>query len=63
MQVIETMDPCLSAQGLANYPSLPGSTDPDKIEEIRRTVFITHISDNVIAENLMAFFSQVCLII
>ncbi|XP_036361436.1 splicing regulatory glutamine/lysine-rich protein 1 isoform X3 [Octopus sinensis] len=58
-QVITTYDPRLTALGLAQYPPLPGTTDPSKIEEIRRTVYVFNIDSSVTAEQLLAFFSQV----
>ena len=42
-QVITTNDPRLTALGLPQYPPLPGSTDPSKIEEIRRTVYVSNL--------------------
>ncbi|GAB1600447.1 splicing regulatory glutamine/lysine-rich protein 1-like isoform X2 [Argonauta hians] len=58
-QVITTYDPRLTALGLAQYPPLPGSTDPNKLEEIRRTVYVFNIDSSVTADQLLAFFSQV----
>ena len=45
--VITTYDPRLTALGLAQYPPLPGTTDPSKIEEIRRTVYVCNIDKSV----------------
>ena len=46
-QVITTNDPRLNALGLAQYPALPGGTDPSKIEEIRRTVYVSNLNSAV----------------
>ena len=46
-QVITTNDPRLTALGLPQYPALPGSTDPSKIEEIRRTVYVSNLNKAV----------------
>jgi arginine/serine-rich splicing factor 12 len=57
--VIETIDPALAERSLPHYPPLPGTIDPLKIEEIRRTVFVSNIQSNVSLENLNDLFSQV----
>lgn len=46
-QMITTHDPKLTALGLLQYPPLPGNTDPAKIEEIRRTVYVGNLAKNV----------------
>ena len=46
-QVITTHDPRLTALGLPQYPALPGNTDGSKIEEIRRTVYVTNLDPSV----------------
>ena len=46
-QVITTYDPRLTALGLPQYPALPGNTDPAKIEEIRRTVYVGNLDTAV----------------
>jgi len=50
--VIITNDPRLTALGLSQYPPLPSNTDPSKIEEIRRTVYVSNldplVSDSII---------------
>ena len=45
--MITTNDPRLTALGLSQYPPLPGSTDPSRIEEIRRTVYISNLEPMV----------------
>ena len=42
-QVIVTIDPELQALGLPQYPSLPASTEPTKLEEIRRTLLVSNL--------------------
>lgn len=46
-QVITTHDPRLTALGLPQYPALPGTTDGSKIEEIRRTVYVSNMDPSV----------------
>lgn len=58
VQSITTTDPRLNALGLPNYPPLPASLDPSKIEEIRRTVSVSNISQNTSPEDVMEFFNQ-----
>ncbi|KAL3867737.1 hypothetical protein ACJMK2_040598 [Sinanodonta woodiana] len=58
-QVITTNDPRLTAHGLPQYPPLPGSTDPAKIEEIRRTVVVGNLDAITTGEHVLSFFSQV----
>ncbi|XP_021378893.1 probable splicing factor, arginine/serine-rich 7 isoform X9 [Mizuhopecten yessoensis] len=58
-QIITTYDPRMTALGLSQYPPLPGTTDPTKIEEIRRTVYIGNLDQTVAADQLLKFFSQV----
>ncbi|RNA18810.1 putative splicing arginine serine-rich 7 isoform X2 [Brachionus plicatilis] len=56
---IETKDSNLTDRSLPDYPNLPGSTDPAKAEEIRRTVFVSNLDPRVSLENLYDFFSQI----
>ncbi|KAH9489634.1 putative splicing factor, arginine/serine-rich 7 [Bulinus truncatus] len=58
-QVITTYDPRLTSLGLPQYPPLPATTDASKIEEIRRTVYVSDLDPAVTAEMLLTFFSQV----
>ncbi|CAL1540336.1 unnamed protein product [Lymnaea stagnalis] len=58
-QVITTYDPRLTSLGLPQYPPLPATTDASKIEEIRRTVYVSDLDPKVTAEMLLSFFSQV----
>ncbi|ESO92346.1 hypothetical protein LOTGIDRAFT_121003, partial [Lottia gigantea] len=58
-QMINTYDPRLVALGLPQYPPLPASVDPSKIQEIRRTVYVGNLETAVLPEQLLSFFSQV----
>ncbi|KAF6018828.1 hypothetical protein EB796_022877 [Bugula neritina] len=42
-QTIHTIDPKLIELGLPQYPNLPSKTDPSKIEEIRRTIYVSNL--------------------
>lgn len=44
---IETIDPELTDRNLPAYPSLSGLLDVVKIEEIRRTVYLSNLDKNV----------------
>jgi hypothetical protein len=44
---IETIDPELTDRNLPPYPSLPGVVDVPKVEEIRRTVYLSNLDKNV----------------
>lgn len=45
--------------GLPPPPIITTTTDPVEIEEIKRTIFVEDIADDLSAEQLMAFFSGV----
>lgn len=49
VQSLTTLDPRLSALGLQQYPPLPASMDPSKVEEVRRTVSVANVSQSVSA--------------
>lgn len=49
-------DPGTMYSGLTQYPALPASTELSKVEEIRRTVYVSNIDSAVSAEALMQFF-------
>ncbi|CAF0916346.1 unnamed protein product [Didymodactylos carnosus] len=57
--LIETFDPELTDKNLPPYPSLPGSLDHSKAEEIRRTVYLSNIDKNVGLDVLHEFLSQI----
>jgi arginine/serine-rich splicing factor 12 len=44
---IETIDPELTDRNLPPYPPLPGTLDVPKVEEIRRTVYLSNLDKNV----------------
>lgn len=46
-QVITTYDPRLTSLGLPQYPPLSMTTDASKIEEIRRTVYVSDLDPKV----------------
>ena len=48
--------------GLPQYPPLPGNVDPQRIEEIRRTVYVANLDPTVTPEQVLNFFSQVKLL-
>lgn len=52
-----TNDPNLSALGLPPYPPLPATTEPAKVEEIRRTVYIGNLEKGADGEALMNFLN------
>lgn len=56
-QSITTIDPRLNALGLPQYPPLPANLDPAKIEEIRRTVSATNISQYVSCFYIFTFLT------
>jgi arginine/serine-rich splicing factor 12 len=44
---IETIDPELTDRNLPSYPPLSGSLDTSKVEEIRRTVYLSNLDKEV----------------
>uniref|UniRef100_A0A183CLD0 RRM domain-containing protein n=1 Tax=Globodera pallida TaxID=36090 RepID=A0A183CLD0_GLOPA len=56
-QMIMTVDPNLAALGLPAYPPLPPTTEPTKVEEIRRTVYIGNLPKGCDGEELLNFFN------
>ena len=44
---IETIDPELTDRNLPPYPPLPGQLDVPKVEEVRRTVYLSNLDKNV----------------
>ena len=57
--MITTIDPKLTEMGLPQYPPLPGNVEPQRIEEIRRTVYVANLDPTVTPEQVLNFFSQV----
>ncbi|KHJ46521.1 hypothetical protein D918_02835 [Trichuris suis] len=57
-QVTITHDPKLSAFGLPLYPPLPAQMDESKIEEIRRTIYVSGIPKESDPKDVMQFLSK-----
>lgn len=55
---ILTTDPNLEQLGLPPYPHLPGNTDPAKIEEIRRTIYVGNIPKGTEGQAIVDFFNN-----
>lgn len=53
-----TVDPTLAALGLPPYPALSADTDPAKVEEIRRTVYVGNLPKDIAGEEIMQFFND-----
>lgn len=58
-QVISTIDPRLSALGLPQYPPLPANTDPSRVEEIRRTIYVGNMDSKIPADMVLEFFNSI----
>jgi len=56
---IETIDPSLTSRSLPAYPTLPGTMDQAKAEEIRRTLYVSNLDPRTTFENLHDLFNQV----
>ena len=56
--MLMTIDPTLSALGLPAYPALAANTTGEKIEEIRRTVYVGNVPKSTEPEDLMQFFND-----
>ena len=57
---IETIDPELTDRNLPPYPPLPSAMDIPKIEEIRRTVYLSNL-DREVSEELLRRINESCL--
>ncbi|VDN16497.1 unnamed protein product [Dibothriocephalus latus] len=57
LQAIHTIEPRLATMGFPSYPPLPAATDVNRIEEIRRTVFISNLSPKTTGEEVLEFFN------
>lgn len=53
-----TVDPTLEQLGLPAYPTLPGDTDPAKVEEIRRTIYVGNLPKGVDGQAVADFFNM-----
>lgn len=58
-QVITTSDPRLTAANLQQYPQLPINTDPTRIEEIRRTLYIGNLDSSKTPDEVLDFFNDI----
>jgi arginine/serine-rich splicing factor 12 len=56
-EMLYTNDPTISSLGLAPYPPLPANTEPSKVEEIRRTVYIGNLEKGCKGDELMQFLN------
>jgi len=55
---IITIDPIMKNLGVPQYPPLPGDTDAEKVEEIRRTIYVGNLDkEKVDGHHLMGFFN------
>lgn len=57
-QVITTADARLAASSLQTYPQLPINTDPTRVEEIRRTLYIGNLDSSLPPEQVLKFFND-----
>ncbi|VDK47597.1 unnamed protein product [Gongylonema pulchrum] len=57
-QMLLTVDPTLAALGLPPYPALSANTEPSKVEEIRRTIYVGNIPKECDSEEIMRFFND-----
>lgn len=57
-QVIQTHDPQLEVHGLPLYPPLPSNYDSRKVEEVRRTLLVTHFDSSLTTDDLIDFFND-----
>ena len=58
-QVLTTTDSRLTAASLQQYPQLPINTDPTRIEEIRRTLYIGNLDSSQNPEQVLKFFNDI----
>lgn len=58
-QVLTTLDSRLTAASLQQYPQLPINTDPTRIEEIRRTLYIGNLDSSQNPEQVLKFFNDI----
>ncbi|CAD5217107.1 unnamed protein product [Bursaphelenchus okinawaensis] len=56
-EMLYTNDPTLSSLGLPAYPPLPVDTEPSKVEEIRRTVYVGNLEKGTDGSKLMEFLN------
>uniref|UniRef100_A0A8R1DRI4 RRM domain-containing protein n=1 Tax=Caenorhabditis japonica TaxID=281687 RepID=A0A8R1DRI4_CAEJA len=53
-----TVDPTLEQLGLPAYPPLPVDTDPAKVEEIRRTVYVGNLPKGIDGKEVLDLFNM-----
>ncbi|KAI6241331.1 hypothetical protein M3Y99_00359200 [Aphelenchoides fujianensis] len=56
-EMLYTNDPQMAALGLPPYPPLPVGTEPSKVEEIRRTVYIGGLKKGTNGQDLINFLN------
>ena len=56
--VVNTIDPRLIQLSLPQYPPLPASTEPVKLDEIRRTILVSNLDLSVTPEQVMDLFKD-----
>uniref|UniRef100_A0A7E4VZV9 RRM domain-containing protein n=1 Tax=Panagrellus redivivus TaxID=6233 RepID=A0A7E4VZV9_PANRE len=54
-----TVDPTLTNLGLPPYPPLGPDLDPERVEEIRRTVYVGGLKKDVNPEDVIKFFNTI----
>jgi arginine/serine-rich splicing factor 12 len=57
--VVNTIDPRLIQLCLPQYPPLPASTEPVKLDEIRRTVLVSNLDPSISPEQVMELLKDV----
>lgn len=57
--VVNTIDPRLIQLSLPQYPPLPASTEPVKLDEIRRTVLVSNLDPSISPEQVMELLKDV----
>lgn len=55
----QTTDSRLTNMGVPQYPQLPVNTDPSRIEEIRRTVYIGNLDSSLTGDQVLRFFNNI----
>ncbi|CAJ0586574.1 unnamed protein product, partial [Mesorhabditis spiculigera] len=57
-RMLVTHDPTLEQLGLPPYPALPEHTEPAKVEEIRRTVYVGNLPKGANGQEVADFFNS-----
>lgn len=58
-QMTSATESRLTNMGLPQYPQLPVNTDPNRIEEIRRTVYIGNLDSSLSPDQVLRFFNNI----